>query len=46
MTDHDQRSANADPGLRRMMKWVIVALVATIALAIVVVEITIRWFSR
>jgi len=45
-TEHDKASPNADPGLRRMMKWVIVALFATVGLAIVVVELTIRWFNR
>jgi hypothetical protein len=46
MTEHEQVPASSDPGLRRVMKWVIVALVATLALAIVVVEITMRWFNR
>ena len=34
-----------DPGLRRMMKWVFIALVAVVALAILVVEVTLRWFG-
>jgi hypothetical protein len=46
MTEHESKSPNDDPGLRRMMIWVLVAFVATLALAIVVVEITMRWFNR
>ena len=34
-----------DPGLRRMMKWVFIALVAVVALAILAVEVTLRWFG-
>jgi hypothetical protein len=44
MMKHD--SSKDDPGLRRMIIWVIVALVATVALAILVVELTMRWFNR
>jgi hypothetical protein len=29
-----------------MFKWVIVALIVTVALAVTVVELTIRWFNR
>ena len=39
-------SSNDDPGLRRMIKWVIVALIVTVALALIVVELTMRWFNR
>jgi hypothetical protein len=46
MTEHEKVSPSGDPGLRRMMTWVLVAFVATLALAIVVVEITMRWFNR
>jgi hypothetical protein len=46
MTEHDKASPDTDAGLRRVMTWVIVALIATVALAIVVVEITMRWFNR
>jgi hypothetical protein len=35
-----------DSGLRRMIIWVIVALIATVALAIIVVELTMRWFNK
>ena len=35
-----------DPGLRRMMTWVAVALMVTLALGFLVVEITLRWFGR
>lgn len=46
MTEQEKAPPIVDTGLRRMMKWVIVAFVATLALAIVVVEITMRWFNR
>ena len=39
-------SSNDDPGLRRMMTWVMVALIATIILAIIAVELTMRWFNN
>jgi hypothetical protein len=42
---HDLTGAE-DPGLRRMMTWVAVALVVTLALGFLVVEITLRWFGR
>jgi hypothetical protein len=35
----------ADEGLRRMLKWVFVVLIATVLFALVVVEFTLRWFS-
>lgn len=38
-------SAAADNGLRRMLKWVFVALVLTVLFAMVVVALTIRWLS-
>jgi len=28
-----------------MLRWVVVALIATLALAILVVELTLRWFN-
>ncbi len=28
-----------------MIKWVIVALIVTVALALIVVELTMRWFN-
>jgi hypothetical protein len=34
-----------DPGLRRLMKWVLAALVLTVLFAILVVELTLRWFK-
>src|SRR6476660_385558 len=40
MTDPGQPSAQDDPGLRRMLKWVFIALIATLALATLAVEIT------
>ena len=36
----------ADPGLRRVMKWVFAALVLTVLLAVLVVEFTLRWFGH
>jgi len=32
-----------DHGLRRLLTWVLIALVAVVALAFVVVELTLRW---
>ncbi len=29
-----------------MLTWVIIALIATVAVAIIVVELTLRWFSE
>jgi hypothetical protein len=34
-----------DADLRRMLTWVLVALIAVVAFALVVVETTVRWFS-
>jgi hypothetical protein len=34
----------ADPELRRMMRWVLVVFVATVVFAVIVVELTLRWF--
>ena len=34
-----------DPGLRRLLKWVVGALILTVLFAILVVEITLRWFG-
>jgi hypothetical protein len=34
-----------DPDFRRMLKWVFGALVLTVLFAILVVEITLRWFG-
>jgi hypothetical protein len=33
-----------DTGLRRMLTWVFAALAATVLFAVVVVELTLRWF--
>jgi hypothetical protein len=35
----------SDPYLRRMITWTIVALVGTILFAVLVVEVTLRWFQ-
>lgn len=45
MSDDNPKQA-ADPGLRRMMAWVFGVLIATVALAILVVELTLRWFGE
>jgi hypothetical protein len=37
--------AGADPDWRRMMKWVFVALVLSVLLAVLAVELTMRWFG-
>jgi hypothetical protein len=57
MIEHDRPSPKGDadtheltgvedPGLRRMMTWVAIALVVTLALGFLVVEITLRWFGQ
>jgi hypothetical protein len=35
----------ADDGLRRMLKWVFVVLILTVLFAVLVVELTLRWFA-
>jgi hypothetical protein len=35
----------SDEGLRRMLKWVFVVFVATVVFAVIVVELTLRWFT-
>jgi hypothetical protein len=46
MPDDHPKPAAADPDLRRMMKWVFGALILTVAVAILVVEVTLRWFGE
>lgn len=46
MADEPQNQSQADPGLRRMMKWVFGALVLTVLLAVLVVEFTLHWFGH
>jgi hypothetical protein len=46
MADAPHNKSQADPGLRRMMKWVFGALVLTVLLAILVVEFILHWFGR
>jgi hypothetical protein len=46
MADDQTKQAAADPGLRRIMKWVFGALILTVAVAILVVEFTLRWFGE
>ncbi len=44
--DHNDRTLSSDDtDYRRMMKWVFIALIVVVALAIVVVELTLRWFG-
>jgi hypothetical protein len=42
----EQSKPVTDPDLRRMMKWVFAALILTVAVAILVVEVTLRWFGE
>jgi hypothetical protein len=44
--DPDELATAGDPGLRRMMIWVFIALVVTVLVAIVAVEFTLRWFGE
>jgi hypothetical protein len=37
------RTADSDPGLRQMLKWVFVTLVLVVLLAVLVVEVMLRW---
>jgi hypothetical protein len=46
MPDDHSKPAAADPDLGRMLKWVFVALIVTVAVAILVVEVTLRWFGE
>jgi hypothetical protein len=41
----DENTDGGNTELKRMMKWIVIALIATLAFAIVVVEITLRWFA-
>jgi len=44
MTEHPTPE-EPDTGLRLMLKWVLIAFVAVVLLAILVVEFTMRWFG-
>jgi hypothetical protein len=44
--DHSEHTTPADTGLRRMLIWVLIALVITVLAAIVAVEVTLRWFGE
>jgi hypothetical protein len=46
MNERQKTSSAADPGLRKMLMWVAITLVLTVALAAVVVELTLRWFAQ
>ncbi len=41
----DRAAGGPDNGLRRMLKWVFVVFVLTVLFAVVVVELTLRWFA-
>jgi hypothetical protein len=44
--DHNESpSSSDDTDYRRMMKWVFIALVVVLTFALVVVELTLRWFG-
>jgi hypothetical protein len=44
--DPSEHTTPADTGLRRMLTWVLLALVVTVLAAIVAVEVTLRWFGE
>jgi hypothetical protein len=46
MNERQKTSSAGDQGLRKMLTWVAIALVVTLALAAIVVEITLRWFAQ
>ena len=46
MNEENRSSSDGDPGLRRMFKWVAIAFIATLAFAILMVEIMLRWFNQ
>jgi hypothetical protein len=46
MNDSQKTSSAADPGLRKMLTWVLIALILAVALATVVVEVTFRWLGQ
>jgi hypothetical protein len=44
MPDSPASPPDADPGLRRMLTLVFAALILTVLFAVLVVELTVRWF--
>lgn len=46
MAQGNTSPSNDDPGLRRMLKWVAIALIATVVFAMLVVELMLRWFNQ
>jgi len=42
----EDETSKGDAYFRRMVKWVVIAFIATIVLAIVVVELTLRLLNR
>jgi hypothetical protein len=45
MQPNQLQEPQPDPGLRRMLTWVFGVLIATVVFAMIVVGLTIRWFS-
>jgi hypothetical protein len=45
MATDPPEASPADEGLRRMLKWVFVVLILTVLFAVLVVELTLRWFA-
>lgn len=45
MTDRETPPPAADDGLRWMLKWVLIVLVATVLFSMAVVVLTVRWLS-
>lgn len=46
MTEENTSPSDGDPGLRRMIKWVAIAFIATVVFAMLVVELMLRWFNQ
>ena len=42
----DDRAPVKDDGLRRVLTWTLIALVVSLAMAIVGVTLAVRWFDR
>jgi hypothetical protein len=42
----DDRPPAKDDGLRRVLTWTLIALVVSLAMAIVGVTLAVRWFDR
>ena len=46
MPNDSKEPSAGDPYFRRMMKWVFIALFVVLAVALLVVEVTLRMFGR